>query len=125
MRKYFWQREWNHELSDVARSIRESNKTLADSIIEANKNDVKARDRVDITLEEYERLKEENRLLHEEVTRLRKILTDIRIPVNIWERIKLDTIKTSVCHDIREFVDRFRIEFDVDVPYSMGKDYEY
>lgn len=125
MRKYFWQRERNHELSDVARSIRESNKTLADSIMEANKDDIKARDRVDITLEEYERLKEENRRLNEEVTRLRKILSDIRIPVNIWKRIRLDTIKTSVCHNIRDFIDTFRIEFDVEVPYPMGEDYEY
>ena len=114
---------WN--ISRLGKSIEKSSKTLADSIIEANKNDVKARDRVDITLEEYERLKNENRLLNEEVTRLRMILSDIRIPVNIWKRIKLDTIKTSVCHEIREFVDRFCIEFDVDVVCPYGEDYEY
>lgn len=116
---------WNNKNEELARAVKQSSKTLADSIIEANKNDVKARDRVDITLEEYERLKEENRRLNEEVARLRMILSDIRIPVNIWRRIKVDTIKTSVCHNVKDFIDTFRIEFNVEVPYPMGEDYEY
>lgn len=118
----FWNRKSGKNLGE---SIEKSSKTLANSITEASKDDVKARDRVDITLEEYERLKNENRLLNEEVTRLRKILSDIRIPVNIWERIKLDTIKTSVCHNVKDFIDTFRIEFEVDVVPPMGEDYEY
>ena len=121
----FWNRKSNRELLVVAKAIKEANKNLANSITEASEDDVKARDRVDITLEEYERLKDENRRLNEEVTRLRKILSDIRIPVNIWERIKLGTIKTSVCHNVKDFIDTFRIEFDVDVPYPYGEDYEY
>lgn len=121
----FWNRKSNRELLVVAKAIKEANKNLANSITEASKNDVKARDRVDITLEEYERLKDENRLLNEEVTRLRKILSDIRIPVNIYDRIKVDAIKTSVCHNVKDFIDTFRIEFDVDVPYPYGEDYEY
>lgn len=125
MRKYFWQREPNHELADVARSIRESNKTLADSITEASKNDVKARDRVDITLEEYERLKEENKRLSRDVKHLTGVLSALHIPPSVWRRVKIDTVKTSVCHNIRDFIDTFRIEFDVDVPYPYGEDYDY
>ena len=121
----FWNRKSNRELLVVARSIEKSSKVLADSITEASRDDVKARDRVDITLEEYERLKEENRRLNEEVSSLRVILTSFRFPVNLWQRVKTDTIKTSVRHDIKDFIDTFHIAFDVDVPYPYGEDYKY
>ena len=116
---------WNNKNEELARAVKQSSKTLADSITEASKNDVKARDRVDITLEEYERLKEENKQLMSERDHLLKLLTVLRIPTNIWRRVKINTVKTSVCHDIKDFVDTFRIEFDVDVPYPYGEDYEY
>lgn len=115
---------WNRNKT-LARSIKESSETLAKSIAEASKDDIKARDRVDITLEEYERLKEEITLLRRENAGLREILSSFRFPVNLWQRVKQDTIETSVCHNIRDFVDRFRIEFDVDVVRPYGEDYEY
>lgn len=118
----FWNRKNTNELG---KSIGKSSKTLADSITEASKNDVKARDRVDITLEEYERLKEENNKLSVENRQLRYLLSALRIPTNVLKRVKMDTVKTSVCHDIKDFVDTFRIEFDVDVPYPYGEDYDY
>lgn len=114
---------WN--ISRLGKSIEKSSKTLAESIAEASKDDINARDRVDITLEEYERLKEENARLRMEILDLRRIFSVLRFPVNIWKRVKPDTIKTSVCHNIRDFTDTFRIEFDVDVSYPMGEDYEY
>ena len=110
---------------DLSSSIKDSSETLAKSITEASKDEIKARDRVDITLEEYERLKEENKLLQMKVKDLYMILDSFRFPVNLYKRVKVDTIKTSVCHNVRDFIDTFRIEFDVDVPYPYGEDYVY
>lgn len=123
--KFFKNQRWNRSselYSKFSKLAEVSTELMGDSVKEIN---VKIDDRVDITLEEYERLKDENRLLNEEVTRLRKILSDIRIPVNIYDRIKVDTIKTSVCHNVKDFIDTFHIEFDADVPYPYGEDYEY
>lgn len=110
---------------DLARSIEDSSETLAKSITEASKDEIKARDRVDITLEEYEQLKEEVKVLRQENRELRNILGSFRFPINLWRRVKQNTIKTSVCHNVRDFIDTFRIEFDVDVPYPYGEDYDY
>lgn len=110
---------------DLSSSIKESSETLAKSITEASKDEIKARDRVDITLEEYEQLKEEVKVLRQENRELRNILGSFRFPINLWRRVKVDTIKTSVCHNVRDFIDTFRIEFDADVPYPYGEDYDY
>lgn len=110
---------------DLARSIEESSETLAKSITEASKDEIKARDRVDITLEEYEQLKEEVKVLRQENRELRNILGSFRFPINLWRRVKQNTIKTSVCHNVRDFIDTVRIEFDVDVLYPYGEDYDY
>lgn len=121
---WFWNRK-SDESEKLGKYIKESSETLAKSITEASKDEIKARDRVDITLEEYEQLKEEVKVLRQENRELRNILGSFRFPINLWRRVKVDTIKTSVCHDVKDFIDTFRIEFDVDVPYPYGEDYDY
>ena len=100
--------ESSHDNS--AREISKLNNTIS----EASQADIKARDRVDISLEEYEKLTEENKRLDMTVTRLMKALQDIGIPVDVARRIVPGTTRVSVCHDVRDFKDRYRIEFDVE-----------
>lgn len=87
---------------------------LNNTISEASQADIKARDRVDISLEEYKKLTEENKRLDMTVTCLMKALQDIGIPVEVARRIVPGTIDVSVCHKVRAFTDRYRIEFDVE-----------
>lgn len=99
-----------HEDNKSANEISKLNRTIS----ETSQADIKARDRVDISLEEYRKITEENKRLDMTVTRLMMALENLGIPVEVARRIVPGTIDVSVCHDVREFKDRFRIEFDVE-----------
>ena len=88
--------------------------TLANVLSENNRKDIKARDRVDISLEEYERLKDENRRLSTEVVRLKMLLGEFGIPTEMISKIRPGTTTLQCCSSYKDFVTRVRIEFDVD-----------
>lgn len=100
----------NRELGvDILRSNRELGETLK-SISDA---EIKSRDRVNITLEEYEHMKDKIKSLSYEVERLSDILGRIEAPLD--EKIIPDSIVTYWCDNHKDFKRKFRIEFDVDV----------
>lgn len=100
----------NKELGvDILRSNRELGETLK-NIYDA---EIKSRDRVDITLEEYEHMKDEIKSLSYEVERLSNILERIEVPLD--EKIIPDSIVTRWCDNHADFKRKFRIEFEVDM----------
>ena len=93
---------------DILLATREHDKTLK-SISDA---EIKSKDRVDITLEEYENMKNKIRSLSYEVERLSDILRRIEVPLD--KEIVPDSIRSYWCDDVRDFKRRFRVEFDIE-----------
>ena len=94
----------------TAKEVSKLNETIKD----VSNADIKARDRVDISLEEYENLKKQNAELAWELTHYEQVLDQIRIPEHIRNTIHTDSIEVSYCRDPMRFQTRVRIEFDVD-----------
>lgn len=93
---------------DVLQANRELGRTLKD-ISDA---EIKSKDRVDITLEEYENMKKQIRSLSYEVEKLSDILRRIEVPLD--KEIVPDSIRSYWCDDALDFKRKFRIEFDIE-----------
>lgn len=94
----------------VAKASREHDKTIK-GISEA---EIKSKDRVDISLEEYELLKRENRELRERCLKAEMVLQKMHIHYKMINRINPDTVQKYECKNLRDFTTRVRIEFDID-----------
>ena len=103
-----------NEVGDSSGKARTSIDGLTSALKTIHEEESKTKDRVDISLSEYERLKRENRDLAWKVSRLEAILSSIRIPVEKYEQIKPDSVKVESCSDPIHFKQRIRIEFDMD-----------
>lgn len=101
--------ESNRQLSD---DIWRANKQLSNTLQNISDADIKARDRVNITLEEYESMKNKISSLSYEVDRLRKILERIEAPLD--KEIIPDSIRSYWCDDIRDFKRKFIVEFEIE-----------
>lgn len=93
-------------------SIRQSNRELGEKLENISKAEIKSKNRVDISLEEYENMKNKIKSLSYEVDRLTKILTRIDVPLD--KDIIPDSIKTCWCEDYWNNRVKFIIEFAVD-----------
>lgn len=92
---------------DVVRAAREFNETL-DRIAKA---EIKSKDRVDISKDEYERLIAQNSRLNSENARLRGLLAKFEIPFD--KPIIEDSIKTCYTIDPIEFQTIYQVVFAV------------
>lgn len=112
-----------------ANNIAESNRELGEDIVGSNRElartlkdisdaEIKSKNRVDITLEEYMNMKDEIKALTYERDRLSNILRRIEIPFN--KEIILDSIRTYYDNNYKDFRTRHRIEFEVDDLNLMG-----
>ena len=98
----------NRELgNDILRSNREFGEKLK-SISDA---EIKSKDRVDISLEEYEYMKNTIKSLSYEVDRLSNILNRIEAPLD--KEIIPDSVQTYWCDDAIRFRRIFRVEFAI------------
>ena len=104
-------------------TIAQSNRELGNDIIRSNKElgeklksisdaEIKSKDRVDISLEEYESMKAEIKELKYQVDRLSNILKRIEAPLD--KEIIPDSIRTCWCDDIMNCRHIFRVEFAID-----------
>lgn len=94
----------------VTKAVREHNETLKD-ISEA---EIKSKDRVDISLAEYELLKKENRTLRERCMHMEDIFKRIALDPKLIEKVDPSTvIKFRVLNDPIDFTSLIRIEFKV------------
>ena len=92
-------------------ALAKSNEILAEKIEAATKADIEARDRVDISLEEYNHMKNQIRKLEVENGRLKTLLEKIRFPFSL--NVVPDTISTCYCHDPMDFMVNVEIRFKV------------
>ena len=96
----------------LGNDILKSNRELGDRFESISEAEIKSKDRVDITLEEYENMKNKINSLSYEVDKLRNILERIEAPID--KEIIPDSIKTCWCDDIRNNRHIFRVEFAID-----------
>lgn len=97
---------------DLGNIIAKSNKEYAEKLEEISKAEIKSKDRVDITLEEYETMKKQIEWLDYEVHRLHAILKKIEVPYEL--DIIPDSIETTYCDDHLNFRKIFNVRFAVD-----------
>ena len=102
--------------------IAQSNKMLGNNILNANRElgekfeaisnaEIKSKDRVDISLAEYEKMKSEIRSLSYEVDRLTHILKRIDVPLD--KEIVPNSIETCWCEDAINRRHIFNVRFAV------------
>ena len=96
---------------DIVKATREFSETLG-RLADA---EIKSKDRVDISLAEYEQLKSENSRLKYDNSRLKELLDKIKVPLD--KPIINDEIVSCYMKDPMHFRTRFRIEFEVDDMY--------
>ena len=94
---------------DLGNVIAESNREHGRKLEEISKAEIKARDRVDITLEEYESMKNQIKWLDYEVHRLQSIFEKIQVPYEL--DIIPDSIETTYCTDHLNFRKIFNVRF--------------
>lgn len=99
----------NRELgNDIVRSNRE----LGEKLENISKAEIKSKDRIDISLEEYESMKSQIKSLSYTVDKLSSILERIEVPLD--KEIIPDSIRTFWCDDSMNFRRIFRVEFAID-----------
>jgi predicted nuclease with TOPRIM domain len=101
----------NHAL-DAARKIAASNAQLADKMAEISSKEIDARSRVDITIAEYERMKNQISELSDENSRLKKYFEKLSIPSEL--PIIPGTIHRCYSEDAINHQYTIRVEFKVD-----------
>lgn len=104
----------NQNPGDSARLTAYAVDGLSNELKKIHEEESRTKDRVDISLREYESLKKENRDLAWKVARLESILSSIRIPVEKYDLINPDSVEVGYCKDPIHFKQRIRIQFDMD-----------
>lgn len=94
----------------AAKASREHDKTLRD----ISENEIKSKDRVDISLAAYEELQRELSHLRSENRRIKTAFLNIGIPAEIIDMIIPDSIKVQRCEDYRDFKMHYQVYFSVD-----------
>lgn len=111
--KYFIQAP-DSSAKDAAHIVAKSNKELGEKLGAISKEEIKSKDRVDISLEEYQRLHRHIENLERQNDHMGKLIVQLGIPAEIINSIKTDTVSMTYCDDIIDFVRHYRVVFDVD-----------
>lgn len=103
----------------LADTIACSNRRLGEKLESISQAEIKSKDRVDITLEEYERMKSEIKRLTYENEGMREILDRIEVPIH--RKIIPDSIRNYCTKDLAHHRYIYTIEFAID-EWDMDKD---
>lgn len=76
--------------------------------------EIKSKDRVDIPLSEYDRLRKENSDLRWRVDRMEIMLAKMGIPKEVIDTIDPDSIEVLTCKDPRYFRTKYQVLFVAD-----------
>ena len=110
----------------AANIVANSNKKLGEKLESISEKEIKSKDRVDISLEEYTQTKKRLETLERANREMHMLLHDIGIPVEVIGSVEHSSINVTHCDDICDFKRKYRIEFDVDAsPDLMKWRYEY
>ena len=77
--------------------------------------EIKSKDRVDITLKEYDELRNNLRRYEERCRKMGSMIMQMGIPYEVIEHIIPGSIDVTTCNDPCNFKRRYRVEFDVEV----------
>ena len=104
----------NRSAVEAARIIARSQEEFGEKLESISQAEIKSKDRVDIPLEEYEKLKSDLRMYEKKSRRLEAIITNLGIPYDVIESIDTNTIAVETCDDPMHFVTHYRVRFIVD-----------
>ena len=108
--KYFIQLPNEAGTRDIARSIRDHSKTLAD----ISRDEIKSKDRVNIPLSEYTEMKDTIDKQERELRMMRCYIRQLGIPQEDIDSIDPDTIRVYRNRDLCKFATHYHITFTVD-----------
>ena len=102
-----------HSRVEAARINAMSQEKFAEQLKNISDAEIKSKDRVDITLEEYERMKSDLDTFRAQCMRMKKMLNRIGIPYYVFDKIDPGSISVATCDNYMDFKKRFYIAFDV------------
>lgn len=98
----------------AARILAESNARHDATLKSISDAEIKSKDRVDIPLSEYDRLRRENSNLEWRVNRMEAMLTRMGIPEEVIDNIDLNSVEVMKNIEIRALKTRYHIVFTAD-----------
>ena len=109
---------------EAARINAMSQEKFAKQLESISQTEIKSKDRVDITLEEYERLKSGLCKYEERCRKMSAEIMRLGIPYEIIDKLDTDSIDVTTCQDPVSFKTMFRITFTVDDYVAKGLGYK-
>jgi hypothetical protein len=113
-----------HSRVEAARINAMSQGKFANTLKDIYEAEIKSKDRVDITLEEYERLKSDLSRYQERCRKMSAEIMQLGIPYEIVDKLDTDSIDVTTCQDPVSFKTMFRIMFTVDDYVTKGLGYK-
>ena len=111
----------NRSAVEAAHITAQATKKFGEKLDDISKNEIKSKDRVDITLEEYLTMRKRIETLESKYSHISKLIVQLGIPAEVIDSIRLDTVNVVHNDDIRDFVRHYRIAFDVDAGPDIMK----
>ena len=99
--------------NNVKREQTEALQSISQTMALTSEKEIKARDRVNITLEDYEKMKNRISRLEWELERKSQLLNILNFPPNAIDEIDMDSVEVYKSPDLRDFVDYYQIKFCV------------
>ena len=97
----------------AARIVNKALEKLGGDLHSISQAEIEARDRVNITLKEYEQLKDDVAKYERRLSDIGRLIIRLGIPAEAIERIDLDSVRVMATVDACNLKKRCRIEFDI------------
>ena len=91
-----------------------SNELLGKKLESISKEEIKSKDRVDITLEEYLKMREKIKMLEDANYRMSEFIIQLGIPEEELDKIDPNTVNIYYNENPTRFTKRYQIVFDVE-----------
>lgn len=98
----------------TAEIVTDAVKELVNQLESTSAAEIKSKDRVDITLDEYLHMRDEIERTSRELRHARCLLTSLGIPPEVISSIDPDTIRVCSNKDLRDFKCYYHVAFAVD-----------
>lgn len=92
---------------------------LGEKIEKIAKEEIKSKDRVDISLEEYQRMRKRIETLERKNSQRDELIIRLGIPAEVIDRIDTDSIVVYTTTNVRDFTRKYTIDFEVPVGIVM------
>lgn len=109
---------------EAARINAMSQEKFAKQLKDISEAEIKSKDRVNITLEEYKRLKDDAYRYEERCRKMGAMIMRLGIPYEIVDKLDTDSIDVTTCQDPVNFKTMFQIRFTVSDYVTKGLGYK-